>query len=151
MKIKNKFTIYNVIMLMTPIIMIGVISVCFIIIFILKFPVEELNITRASMINPQVFAQALGEFFKSNPEAIGYAVLWLALCFTLIIISTTVTTHLMTKSVEKPINELAKATELIRNGNLDFEVMGRSVSGFLLEYFITLTFFFVSFLLLKQS
>lgn len=124
MKIKNKFTIYNVIMLMTPIIMIGVISACFIIIFILKFPVEELNITRASMINPQVFAQALGEFFKSNPEAIGYAVLWLALCLTLIIISTTVTTHLMTKSVEKPINELAKATELIRNGNLDFEVMG---------------------------
>ncbi|MGN0150657.1 MAG: ATP-binding protein [Clostridia bacterium] len=109
---------------MTPIIMIGVISACFIIIFILKFPVEELNITRASMINPQVFAQALGEFFKSNPEAIGYAVLWLALCLTLIIISTTVTTHLMTKSVEKPINELAKATELIRNGNLDFEVMG---------------------------
>ena len=68
MKIKSKFTIYNIIMLITPILLIGVISVCFVLIFILKFPVEELNISRPSMLDPYVFSQAVGEFFKSNPE-----------------------------------------------------------------------------------
>ena len=104
MKIKSKFTLYNIIMLITPILLIGVISVCFLIIFILKFPVEELNITRASMLDPLVFSQALGEFFKGNPDAIGYVVLWLFLCVVLLVVSTTVATHFMTKSVEKPIN-----------------------------------------------
>ena len=124
MKIKSKFTLYNIIMLITPILLIGVISVCFLIIFILKFPVEELNITRASMLDPLVFSQALGEFFKGNPDAIGYVVLWLFLCVFLLVVSTTVATHFMTKSVEKPINDLAKAADYIRDGNLNFEVMG---------------------------
>lgn len=124
MKIKSKFTLYNIIMLITPILLIGVISVCFLIIFILKFPVEELNITRASMLDPLVFSQALGEFFKGNPDAIGYVVLWLFLCVVLLVVSTTVATHFMTKSVEKPINDLARAADYIRDGNLNFEVMG---------------------------
>ena len=34
MKIKSKFAIYNIIMLITPILLIGVISVCFVLIFI---------------------------------------------------------------------------------------------------------------------
>lgn len=124
MKIKSKFTLYNIIMLITPILLIGVISVCFLIIFILKFPVGELNITRASMLDPLVFSQALGEFFKGNPDAIGYVVLWLFLCVVLLVVSTTVATHFMTKSVEKPINDLARAADYIRDGNLNFEVMG---------------------------
>ena len=52
MKTKSKFAIYNIIMLITPILLIGVISVCFVLIFILKFPVEELNISRPSMLDP---------------------------------------------------------------------------------------------------
>lgn len=124
MKIKNKFTLYNIIMLITPIILIGVISVCFLIIFILKYPVEELHITRASMLDPVVFSQAFGEFFKSNPGAVFYAVLWVVICAVLIVASTTIATGLMTKSVEKSINDLAQAAEYIRAGNLDFEVMG---------------------------
>lgn len=124
MKIKSKFTLYNIIMLITPILLIGVISVCFLIIFILKYPVEELNITRASMIDPFVFSQALGEFFKSNPGAIGYVTLWMSICVVLLVVSTTATTHFMTKSIEKPIKDLAQAAEFIRAGNLNFEVMG---------------------------
>lgn len=124
MKIKNKFTLYNIIMLITPIILIGVISVCFLIIFILKYPVEELHITRTSMLDPVVFSQAFGEFFKSNPGAVCYAVLWVVICAVLIVASTTIATGLMTKSVEKPINDLSQAAEYIRAGNLDFEVMG---------------------------
>ena len=124
MKIKSKFTLYNIIMLITPILLIGVISVCFLIIFILKFPVEELNITRASMLDPFVFSQALGEFFKGNPGAIWYVVLWVFICVSLIVASTTIATSLMTKSVERPINDLAAAADYIRGGNLNFEVMG---------------------------
>ena len=124
MKIKSKFTLYNIIMLITPILLIGVISVCFLIIFILKFPVEELNITRTSMLDPFVFSQALGEFFKGNPGAIGYVVLWLFICVVLLVASTTIITRLMTKSIENPINDLAAAADYIRGGNLIFEVMG---------------------------
>ena len=124
MKIKSKFTLYNIIMLITPILLIGVISVCFLIIFILKYPVEELNITRASMLDPFVFSQALGEFFKGNPGAIWSAALWLFICAAMIVASTTIATRLMTKSVERPINDLAAAADYIRGGNLDFEVMG---------------------------
>ncbi len=124
MKIKTQFTLYNVIMLITPILLIGVVSAFFLITFAIKFPVEELSITRASLLDPFVFSQALGEFFKGNPGAIWYVALWMLICILLIVISTTVTTRLMTKSVEKPIKELAGAAEFIRAGNLEFEVMG---------------------------
>ena len=124
MNIKKRFTLYNIIMLITPILLIGVISVCFLIIFILKYPVEELNITRASMLDLELFSQALGEFFKNNPSVLCYVILWMVICVLLIVISTTVTTRIMTESVKKPINDLAKAAEYIRAGNLDFEVLG---------------------------
>lgn len=124
MKIKNKFTLYNIIMLITPIILIGVISVCFLIVFIMKFPVEEMNITRASLLAPAVLSEAIGEFFKGNPSAFAYVLLWLLICIVLLVASTTIVTHFMTRSVEIPIKDLARAAENIRNGNLDFEVMG---------------------------
>lgn len=124
MKIKRQFTLYNIIMLITPIILIGVISVCFLITFIMKYPVEELEISRAALLAPPVFARAFGEFFKNHPDAVLYVILWAFLCTLVLILSTTVITHLMTKSLEKPINDLARAADSITNGNLDFEVMG---------------------------
>lgn len=124
MKIKNKFAVYNIMMLITPILLIGVISVCFLIIFILKFPVEELNIPRAALIDPKVFSEAVGEFFKSNPAALWYMLLWAAICALILVLSTTVMTRLMSKSIENPINELDRAADYIREGNLNFEVMG---------------------------
>lgn len=124
MRIKHKFTVYNLIMLITPIFLIGVISVCFLIIFIMKFPVEDLYISRVQLLSPRVFSQVLGEFFKSNPKAMFYVAVWLTLCIITLVISTTITTRRMTKSIEKPISELAKAADSIRGGNLDFEVMG---------------------------
>lgn len=124
MKIKTQFTIYNIINLITPIIAIGVISVCFLIIFIMKYPVEELNISRAALLSPIVFTKAFGEFFKNHPDAVLYVFLWLFLCLLILALSSTIITRLMTKSIEKPINDLARAADDIRGGNLDFEVMG---------------------------
>lgn len=124
MKIKTQFTIYNIINLITPIIAIGVISICFLIIFIMKYPVEELNISRASLLSPIIFTQAFGDFFKNHPDAILYVFLWLFLCLLILVLSSTIITRLMTKSIEKPINDLARAADDIRGGNLDFEIMG---------------------------
>ncbi len=126
MKIKTQFTLYNVIMLITPIILIGVISICFLITFIMKYPVEELSITRASLLAPSVFARALGKFFTDHPSAVTYVFLWLFLSLLILVLSTTVITRLMTKSIEKPINDLARAADDIKNGDLNFEVMGSS-------------------------
>lgn len=126
MKIRTKFTLYNIMMLITPIFLIGVISMCFLIIFIMKYPVDELNITRASLIDPKVFTNALGEFFKGNPGALCYVFLWLFICASLITVSGVIVTRLMTRSIEKPVAELEMAANMIRNGNLDFEVMGSS-------------------------
>lgn len=126
MKIRSKFTIYNAIMLLTPIILIGVVSVGFLIIFIFKFPVDELNITRTSLLSPIVFSNALGDFFTDNPAALGYVLLWLAICIVLMISSTSIATRLMSKSIERPMNDLARAAELVRRGNMNFEVMGSS-------------------------
>ena len=124
MKLRNKFTAYNIIILITPIALIGVISTCFFVIFIMKFPVEQLNITRASLLAPSVFSQALGEFFKSNPEAILYFVLWFLICIVVLVVSTTIVTYKMSRSIEVPIKELTQAADNIRAGKLDFEVMG---------------------------
>lgn len=124
MRIKHKFTIYNLIMLITPIFLIGVISVCFLIIFIMKFPVEDLYISRVQLLNPRVFSQVLGEFFKSNPKALFYVAVWFLLCIITLIVTTTIVTRRMTISMERPVLELARAADSIRGGNLDFEVMG---------------------------
>lgn len=124
MKINTKFTLYNIIMLIAPILMIGVISVCFLLIFIFKYPVEELDISRAALLEPAMFARALGNFFTDNPGAIGYIIIYIVICISLLGISMTIATRLMTRSVKKPIEELTRAAEYIRGGNLDFEVLG---------------------------
>lgn len=126
MKIRTQFTLYNIINLITPILLIGVISVCFLIIFIMKYPVEELDISRASLLSPVIFVQAFGDFFKNHPDAVLYVLLWFFLCLIVLIVSSTAVTGLMTKSIENPINDLARAADDIRGGNLDFEVMGSS-------------------------
>lgn len=68
MKIKRRFTVYNVLMLLTPILLIGVISVCFLMEFVMKYPVEELQISRTALLDPSVFSQAVGKFFQKNPQ-----------------------------------------------------------------------------------
>ena len=124
MKIKRRFMIYNVLMLLTPIVLIGVISVCFLAEFIMKYPVEELQISRASLLDPSVFSQAAGDFFQNNPAALQTIWVWAGLCVLVLVVSTTVFTTLMSRSLSRPIADLTEAAESIRNGNLDFEVLG---------------------------
>lgn len=124
MKIRQKFGFYNVIMLITPIALIGIISVVFLILFIAKFPVEELSLSRTSLLNPVILIQAFGQFFKDHPGSVGYVFLWLLLCILIIATTTTVVTHMMVRSIERPIDALKESAENIKNGQLQFEVMG---------------------------
>lgn len=126
MKIKKQFTIYNMIMLITSIVSIGVISMCFLVIFVMKYPVEELQITRASLINPLILSRAIGDFFQKNPSALYWVFIWILLCVATLVITSTVITNLLSRSITKPISELTEATEKIRSGNLTFEVLGSS-------------------------
>lgn len=124
MTLKRRFAAYNIIMLTTPIILIGVVSVGFLVVFIMKYPVEELSIGRAALINPRIFAHALGSFFQKNPSALSIVVIWALICTAILITTTTVFTMHMSRSIQKPIENLKKAAECVTNGNLDFEVMG---------------------------
>lgn len=124
MKIRQKFSFYNLIMFLAPVLMIGVVSVVFLIIFIMKFPVEELSLSRAALLNPVTLIRAFGQFFKNHPESISYVFLWLLICTVIIAVSTTVVTRLMVRSIERPIKSLTDSVESIKNGCLSFEVMG---------------------------
>lgn len=124
MKIKTKFAISNILMLITPIILIGVISVFCAVVFIIKFPVENIYITRAEMIDPANFLRAMNVFFQENPAAIRYLTLWALTCIIIMVLSTTVGTQYLSRSVRKPIEELAEATDKIRGSELDFDVLG---------------------------
>jgi len=123
-KIKRRFTVYNVLMLLTPILLIGVISVCFLMEFVMKYPVEELQISRTALLDPSVFSQAVGKFFQKNPAALQTVWIWAGLCLLVLIVSTTLFTTIMSRSLTRPIMDLTDAAENIRNGNLDFEVLG---------------------------
>ena len=124
MKIRQKFSFYNLIMFLAPVLMIGVVSVVFLIIFIMKFPVEELSLSRAALLNPVTLIRAFGQFFKNHPGSISYVFLWLLICTVIIAVSTTVVTRLMVRSIERPIKSLTDSVESIKNGCLSFEVMG---------------------------
>lgn len=124
MKIRQKFSFYNLIMFLAPVLMIGIVSVVFLIIFIMKFPVEELSLTRAALLNPVTLIRAFGQFFKDHPESVSYIFLWLFICMAIIALSTTIVTRIMVHSIEKPIQSLTDSVESIATGHLNFEVMG---------------------------
>lgn len=126
MKLKQKFTVSNLIMLITSIVLVGVISVCFLIVFIMKYPVEDMHITRAALLNPLVLNKAIGDFFQKNPETILYVLAWALLCICVFAVTVTLFTHRLAMSIQKTIDELTSAADNIRNGDLSFQVMGSS-------------------------
>lgn len=124
MKLRQKFGFYNFILIATPILLIGVLSVIFIAVFILKFPVEEMHITRASLINPLILTRAAAAFFTKNPTAITYIFIWILLCIIICVLTNTIITRRIVSTLERSIHELRSNVDTIRDGNLNFEVMG---------------------------
>lgn len=124
MKLRQKFSFYNFILIAAPILLIGVLSVIFIVIFILKFPVENMQITRASLINPLTLTRAAADFIGDNPTAITYIFIWAIMCIIICVITNTLITRRMVSSLEHSIHQLRSNVDTIRDGNLNFEVMG---------------------------
>ena len=124
MKISRRFQRYNLILLLTSIGLIGAVSVLFLIIFILKFPVEQLYVTRVELINPFILSRAVSAFFSDNPEAILYLSIYLLVCIAAEAALCTALTHHLSRSLEEPIRELRHDVDRIRGGELKFEVMG---------------------------
>lgn len=123
MKLKQRFTLSNLIILITSVASAGVISVCFLIMFILKYPVEDLYVTRAELLNPTILSHALGDFFQSNPSALRYVIIWFVLIIGVLAVITTGVTGVLSRNIQKPLNDLTIAADNIRNGNLDSRVM----------------------------
>lgn len=111
-------------MLITPIFLIGVISVLFVFLFVMKFPVEEFSVTRAQLLNPVTLIRSAGQFISANPGSVIYVFWWAILCISAIAVPTTVITRIMSKSLTEPLDTLTKSVENIKNGRLNFEVMG---------------------------
>lgn len=124
MKIRTKFAVSNIIMLVTPIFSIGVISVFCMILFIFKFPVEQINIQRAQLLNPKLFVEAAGIFFHDNPKAVWYIAVWALISAAIAVITITAVTQHLYLSLRQPIDELRSAAERIENGDLSFYVLG---------------------------
>lgn len=124
MTFREKFRLYNIILLITPIFFIGVVSVIFLILFALRFPVEELYPSQASLINPLIFIKAVGAFFNKNPLAVGYVAIYILICIAICATTNTLITSRLVKTIEKPIKELRENVDTIRSGNYSFEVMG---------------------------
>ncbi len=124
MKLRQKFESYNFIMLTAPIAIIGVVSVLFLIIFVMKFPVEEMHINRTALLNPVILTQAVGAFFISHPTAVTYLIVYGAICVSVCAVTSTILTRRLVQSLEKPILELRENVDNIRKGELRFEVMG---------------------------
>lgn len=106
MKIRKYFGFYNIIMLITPIILIGVVSVIFLLLFIMRFPVEEMYVKRTELINPAVLVRAIGAFFAAHPEAVIYVLIWLGLCIAVTAITTTIATKSNVKK-NRAVNKMS--------------------------------------------
>lgn len=130
MKIKRKFMISNVAMFLIPIVLISIISAIFLIIFVMRYPVHELQISRAALLSPKIFSRALGDFFTMNPSAIRYVCIWAIACVVIAVVTTTVATTRLARSIIRPIRDLTEAANQIREGKLDFEVLGSEYEEF---------------------
>lgn len=124
MKIKRRFTLSNLLMLITPILGIGVISAVFAIVFLGKYSLEAMGIGREYADSSMSILKGLIEFIQKNPDAMKLILLYIILCILAVAIPVTVLTKGLSKSICTPISQLTDAAKKIKNDNLDFSVMG---------------------------
>lgn len=124
MKIKSWFRRCNLIMLAVPAVLILLVSAIFIGLFILKFPVEQLYVTRIQLLNPVLLFDVSLEFLRRNPAALGYIALWVILCAVIMTVVTSFVTSKMSKRITSSLEELTEAAERVKGGDLAFEIIG---------------------------
>lgn len=124
MKLRQKFEYYNLIATITPIALIGVVSIIFLALVIIKFPVEELYLTRTQLLNPVTLVRSLGQFFTAHPASVSYLIVYFLICIAIFTATNTIFTKRLAASLEAPICELRNSVDKIRSGFLSFTIMG---------------------------
>lgn len=123
MKLRTKFIISNILMLITPILLIGVISVFFIILFVMIFPVDALALTRFFLLDFDGIFRYFHQFFLHTPMAAVYFTIWLIMYAASTVAVITYITSRLSKSIIPQISSLTQAAEQIKEGNFDCEIL----------------------------
>ncbi len=114
MSIKKKFLLSSVLMLVIPLILIIIMSVLF-----LAKPL--LNYSWM-----QHLPDDIGQF-GDRAKFMTTALLWVALSIAIVVITGAVVTASLSRSIVRPMEDLRSAAQKIKDGNLDFEIIGSDV------------------------
>lgn len=71
MKLKTRFTVSNILMLLTPVLLIGFVSLCFLIVFAVIFPIRDAY-RQMYTVTPITVIKIVTGFFTQNPGAVVY-------------------------------------------------------------------------------
>lgn len=114
MSIKKKFLLSSILMLVIPLILILIMSVLF-----LTKPLLDYS------------------WLQQLPDKMGYigdkanfvmmALLWVASSIVIVVITGAVVTASLSRSIVRPMEDLRAAAQKIKDGNLDFEIIGSDV------------------------
>lgn len=126
MKLRTKFIISNICMLITPIILCGVISVFFLIFFIRLFPADAFALSSFGIMDIAGITEYIGAFLARSPIGAVYISVWLAVCVISTAVTLTYITARLSESIIPPVRALTSAAEHIKGGDLDFEMTGSS-------------------------
>lgn len=114
MSIKKKFLLSSVLMLVIPLILIAIMSVLFLAKPLLDYSWFQNLPNRLSHIWEKADFMIL-------------ALLWVALSIVIVVITGAVITASLSRSIVRPMEDLRSAAQKIKDGNLDFEIIGSDV------------------------
>ena len=101
MSLKRKFLICSLVMLLVPVLLILLLSVCLIAVFALLHPFSlDEGIT------------------LSNPAVMRYIILWALMAIAVVLTTGTIVTAYLSRSILRPISEITVAMEHMKNGDL---------------------------------
>lgn len=110
MSIKKKFMISTILMLVIPLVLIVVISFFFLLSLSAKYP----------WFQPVELWHRVFE----NADIIRLVVLWVLLALAVAIGTSVTITAYLSRSIVRPLRELREGADKIKQGNLDFEIIG---------------------------
>ena len=94
MSLKRKFLICSLVMLLVPILLIFLLSVCLLAVF--------------ALLHPFSLAEGIA---LSNPAVMRYIILWAVMAIAVVITSGAVVTTYLSRSILRPISEITVALE----------------------------------------
>ncbi len=107
MSLKRKFLICSLVMLLVPVLLILLLSVCLLAVF--------------ALLHPFSLAEGIA---LSNPAVMRYIILWAVMAIAVVVTSGAIVTAYLSRSILRPISEITGAMEHMKNGDLTYEFSG---------------------------